>query len=246
MFLLENVHVEVADTGKEVVRGVTLKAEKPGIIVIMGPNGAGKSSLANAVMGHRSYKLKGRVILDGEDITDLPTHEKARKGVTLAAQNPPEIEGVRVSEVLSRVIQRFRGVSSIVEANREAAKLLEYVGLPREIMGRYYMVGMSGGERKRLELARVLAQQPRVAFLDEPDSGVDVESLPLIAKAITKLASEGSIVYLITHQPRLLEYLSPSRVIVMYNGRVVAEGGVELVKLVEEKGYTYLAKNNTH
>ncbi len=240
-FQLRDVKVRVRDTGSTVVKGVTLEAEKPGVYVIMGPNGAGKSSLANAVMGHAAYELEGNIILDDRDVTSLPTHEKARAGLTLAAQNPEELEGVRVAEILNKVIARFRGVKDPAEANRLAAQLLEAVGLPRSMLGRYYMVGMSGGERKRLELARVLAQKPKVAFLDEPDSGVDVESIPLIAKAIEMLRDEGAIVYLITHQPRLLEYLTPDRVYVMYGGRVAAEGGPELVKLIEEKGYTWLA-----
>jgi len=238
-----DAHVETSD-GKEIVHGVTLRLEKPGIYLVMGPNGAGKSSLANAVMGHEAYRFKGRVLLDGEDVTSLPTHEKARKGLTLATQMPPEIEGVRVAEVLIRIIKRFRGVSEAGEASRVAKELLELVGLPPSIMNRYFMVGMSGGERKRLELARVLAQRPRAAILDEPDSGVDIESMPLIARAIERLVNEGAVVMLITHQPKLLEYFAnhtPSRVYVLYGGRLVAEGGPELVKTIVERGYTWIA-----
>ncbi|NOZ88341.1 MAG: ABC transporter ATP-binding protein [Crenarchaeota archaeon] len=241
MFRLEDVHVAVADSGREIVHGVTVEVAEPGIYVVMGPNGAGKSSLANAVMGHQGYRLKGRVLLAGEDVTSLPTHEKARRGMTLAVQNPPEIEGVRVAEVLAKIIQRFQGISDIAAANREAARLLELVGLPREMMSRYLMVGMSGGERKRLELARVLAQRPKVAFLDEPDSGVDIESLPLIAKAIKTLAEIGAIVFLITHQPHLAKMLLVRQVIIMYGGRIIATGGPSLIDEVQEKGYTRLA-----
>lgn len=235
-----DAHVETKD-GKEVVHGVTLRLEKPGIYVLMGPNGAGKSSLANAVMGHEAYRFKGRVLLEGEDVTGLPTHEKARKGLTLATQMPPELEGVRVAEVLIRIVKRFRGVSDAGEASRLAGELLESVGLPRSIMNRYFMVGMSGGERKRLELARVLAQRPKAALLDEPDSGVDIESIPVIAKAIERLAEEGAAVLLITHQPKLLEYLEPSRVYILYSGRLVAEGGPELIDTVVKHGYTWVA-----
>ncbi len=239
---LENIHVYTRDAGAEIVRGVTLKLAGPGIHVVMGPNGAGKSSLANAVMGHQDYKLKGRVLLDGEDLTELPTHEKARRGLTLAVQSPPEIEGVRVSEVLLRIAKR--SLADTGEALKAVEEALSLVGLPRSMLNRYLMVGMSGGERKRLELARVMLQRPRAAFLDEPDSGVDIESIPLIAKAIRRLEEQGAVVVLITHQPRLLEYLEPRRVYIMHGGKVVAEGGVELVRLVEEKGYTWIARNN--
>ena len=239
---LEDVHVYTRDGVTEIVRGVTLRLGEPGIYVVMGPNGAGKSSLANAVMGHQDYKLKGKVVLDGEDLTSLPTHEKARRGLTLAVQSPPEIEGVRVSEVLLRIAKR--GGVDTGEALKAVEEALALVGLPRSMLNRYLMVGMSGGERKRLELARVLLQRPRAAFLDEPDSGVDIESIPLIAKAIRRLEEQGSIVVLITHQPRLLEHLEPRHVYIMHEGRVVAEGGVDLVRLVEEKGYTWIAQNN--
>lgn len=242
-FEIRKVKVYTSD-GKEVVKGVSLSLVKPGIYTIMGPNGAGKSSLVNAIMGHQSYRLEGRVLLGGEDITKLPTHERARKGIALATQMPLEIEGVRVAELLSRIIKRFQGVDKTDEALRIARELLSLVGLSDSIMSRYFMVGMSGGERKRLELARVLAQRPRVALLDEPDSGVDVESMPLVAKAIEKLREDGAIVVLITHQPRLFKRLEPDHVYVMYNGRIVAEGGLDLVQLIEDKGYTWIAHHN--
>jgi len=238
-----DAHVATSD-GKEIVHGVTLRLPEPGVYVLMGPNGAGKSSLANAVMGHQAYSFKGKVLVDGEDVTGLPTHEKARRGLTLATQIPPELEGVRVAEILTRIIKRFRGVETAGDAARIAAELLRLVGLPASAMNRYYMVGMSGGERKRLELARVIAQRPKAAILDEPDSGVDVESIPVIAKAINRLVEEGASVLLITHQPRLLQHLEPAKVFVMLGGRLVAEGGLELVKKIEEGGYNWAAQNH--
>ncbi len=242
-FEVQEARVLTSD-GKIVVKGVTLSLSKPGIYAVMGPNGAGKSSLVNAIMGHQQYKLEGRVLLEGEDITKLPTHERARRGITLATQMPLEVEGVRVAELLSRIIKRFRGVENTSEALSIARELVRLVGLSDNILSRYFMVGMSGGERKRLELVRVLAQKPKVALLDEPDSGVDVESMPLVAKAIERLRDEGAIVLLITHQPRLFKYIEPNYVYVMYDGRIVAHGGLELVQLIEEKGYTWIAHHN--
>ncbi len=236
MLRIVDAHVYTRD-GREVVRGVTLEAVKGRIHVVMGPNGAGKTSLAAAVMGHRDYRFKGRVILDGEDITGLPTHEKARRGLTVALQIPVEVEGVRVSEVLVKVARRFRGVESTGEALKIVREALRAVGLPESILQREYMVGMSGGERKRLELARIMVQKPKAVILDEPDSGVDVESLPLIASAIERLAEEGTGVILISHQPHLLSRLMVDKVYVMVDGVIRAVGGVELVKRIEEEGY---------
>jgi Fe-S cluster assembly ATP-binding protein len=139
MFRVENAHVYTRD-GREIVRGVTLEAERGRIHVVMGPNGAGKTSLAAAVMGHRDYKLRGRVILDGEDVTGLPTFEKARRGLTAALQIPVEIEGVRVSEVLTKIAQRFRGASNASEALKIVREALEAVGLPESILQREFMV----------------------------------------------------------------------------------------------------------
>ena len=238
MFEIVDARVWTSD-GKLVVQGVTLRLPGPGVYVVMGPNGAGKSSLVNAVMGHRDYRFEGKVLLDGDDVTGLPTHEKARKGLALALQIPVEIEGVRVSEVLVKIVERFRGLDRR-EALSLLRELLGLVGLPESMLARQLMVGLSGGERKRLELVRVIAQKPRVAMLDEPDSGVDVESLPLVARAIERLREEGAAVLLISHQPQLFRYLDPDKVYVMYGGRLVAEGGLELIKRIEERGYGWL------
>ncbi|WP_048061488.1 Fe-S cluster assembly ATPase SufC [Hyperthermus butylicus] len=224
--------------GREIVRGVSLEIREGRIHVLMGPNGAGKSSLAQAVMGHRNYVYKGKLLFDGEDITGLSTAERVKRGLTLAVQIPVEVEGVRVSEILVRVAQKFRGTKTMKEAMQVIREALEAVGLSESLLAREYMVGMSGGERKRLELARIIIQKPKIAILDEPDSGVDVESIPKIAAAIEKLAESGTGILLITHQPRLLTRLIPDKVYVMLSGRIVAEGGIELVRRIEEKGYT--------
>jgi Fe-S cluster assembly ATP-binding protein len=236
MFRVEHAYVYTRD-GKEIVKGVTIEAMKGHIHVIMGPNGAGKTSLAAAIMGHRDYILKGRVILENEDITTLPTYEKARRGITATLQTPIEIEGVKVSEVLAKIAQRFAGATSASEALKIVEEALDAVGLPESILQREFMVGMSGGERKRLELARILVQKPKVAILDEPDSGVDVESLPLIASAVERLAEEGTGVVLISHQPHLLTRLVIDKVYIMVDGRIRAVGGIDLVRKVLEEGY---------
>ena len=227
--------------GKLIVKGVDLSVGRGEVVVLMGPNGAGKSTLAHAVMGKPDYRVEGRVEVDGVDVSGLPTHERARAGLTMAHQSPPELEGVRVREVLTRIAGRFRGLEG-PEAVKAAVEALRAVGLPPSFMEREFMVGMSGGERKRLELARILLMNPKAAVLDEPDSGIDVESIPLIASAVNRLAESGAGVLLITHQPHILDHVDYERVLVMYDGRVAAEGGPELVRRVVERGYSWLAK----
>ncbi len=235
---VECVHVSTG--GGRIVTGVSLSVDSGELHVMLGPNGAGKSSLANGIMGHRDYRLEGKLLLDGEDITALPTHERVRRGLVMAIQNPPSVEGVRVGELLSRAI-KVRHDPSEREVMTTVKGEIEAVGLPPSIIGRELMVGMSGGERKRLELARVLLMKPKVAILDEPDSGIDLDGLPAVADAISRLIESGAGVILITHQPVILRYLKPNMIHVMVRGALVAGGGPELVEFVERKGYRSFA-----
>jgi len=238
---LEILDARVSVRGRWVVKGVSIGVGSGEVHVLMGPNGAGKSSLALGVMGHRDYKLVGKVLLDGDDVTNLSAHEKALRGLTIAVQQPPTLEGVRVGEILTRIASKFMGAHG-VEAVRIVSSTLKLVGLDPSLVSREFMVEFSGGERKKLELARILLMKPKAVILDEPDSGVDLDSLPLIARGISKLAAAGAAVLLIPHQPRLLEYLVPDKVYVMMGGSIVSSGGPELARIVEENGYEYLLK----
>lgn len=226
----EDLHVSVA--GQPILRGVDLALEEGKVHALMGPNGSGKSTLAFALAGHPEYRIeRGRILLGGEDITQLSPDERAKKGLFLAFQYPPEVEGVKLREFIR--LARGDGKADFQGAFSHA---LECLGMG-ELGGRELNVGFSGGEKKRSELLQACLLRPKVALLDEPDSGVDVDALRLIARCILDLESRGTAVLIITHYPRILEHVPPARVFVLEGGRIVREGGPELAQTIEAKGY---------
>ncbi|MEM1625827.1 MAG: Fe-S cluster assembly ATPase SufC [Sulfolobaceae archaeon] len=236
---IEDLHVEVE--GKEVLKGINLEINSGEIHALMGPNGSGKTSLSLALMGHPKYKItRGRVLLDGEDITNLETHEKVRRGIFLAFQNPIEISEVRTATLLTAIVNKFyenKNLSTINILNilKENTKI---IGLPESILNRGLFEGFSGGEKKRMEILQMLLIKPLIAILDEPDSGVDIDGLKVIASVINKLRTERNTGFLIiTHYRRILDYIKADRVHVLYRGKIYASGGMELAKLIDEKGY---------
>jgi Fe-S cluster assembly ATP-binding protein len=241
--VVENLHVEVE--GKEVLKGVNLEVNRGEVHVLMGPNGSGKTTLSLALMGHPKYKItKGRILLEGEDITGLEPHERARKGLFLAFQNPIEISGVRLSTLLTLEANRVFGSSIKPEETfsviRDVAKR---VGLSESLLNRNVFEGFSGGEKKRTEIAQMLLLKPKIAILDEPDSGVDVDGLKIIADNISKLLQENGTGFLIiTHYRRILEYVKPTKVHVMYKGKIVVSGGEELSAKIDREGYESVVK----
>ncbi len=235
---LEVDGLTVSVEGRRVLRGVSLSVRGGEVAVLMGPNGSGKTSLALTIAGHPRYAVEeGRILIDGEDVTGLKPEERALRGLFLAFQSPPAFEGVRVRTLLREVAAR-RGAPSDEQA---LAAALGRVGLPAGVLDRELYRGFSGGEKKRLEVAQALLFRPRVAVLDEPDSGLDVEGVKIVAGLARELAGAGAAVLLITHSARTAELVAPDRVLVMLGGRIVAEGGLELVKAVEEGGYGVLA-----
>ncbi|MCI4455720.1 MAG: Fe-S cluster assembly ATPase SufC [Sulfolobus sp.] len=241
--VVENLHVEVE--GKEVLKGVNLEVNRGEVHVLMGPNGSGKTTLSLALMGHPKYRItKGRILLEGEDITGLEPHERARKGLFLAFQNPIEISGVRLSTLLTLEANRVFGSSIKPEETfsviRDVAKR---VGLSESLLNRNVFEGFSGGEKKRTEIAQMLLLKPKIAILDEPDSGVDVDGLKIIADNISKLLQENGTGFLIiTHYRRILEYVKPTKVHVMYKGKIVVSGGEELSAKIDREGYESVVK----
>ncbi len=233
--MLEVRGLRVVVSGSEVVRGVDLRVGRGEVHVIMGPNAAGKSSLLAAIAGLRRYKVvSGKVLFEGRDVTYLPPDERARLGIALAHQIPPVIKGVRVRDVVTALVRKY-GVGN----SGSLASLLR-VG---ELMDRYLFLGFSGGERKRLELYLTSLQRPKLAMLDEPDSGVDVDSLSSIAEAIAELVRLGSSVLLVTHTGYILERLSKLCDVdyahVMVRGRIVYSGlADEVVPLIMKHGYS--------
>ena len=240
---IENLHVAVE--GKEILKGVSLTINSGEIHVLMGPNGSGKTSLSLAIMGHPKYKItEGRILLDGEDITNLETNEKVKKGLFLAFQNPIEIGGVKLSTLLVAEYNRIYGQSqSVMQVISYIKELSKTVGVSEALLNRGVFEGFSGGEKKRTEILQMLLMKPKIAILDEPDSGVDVDGLKAISEAILKLKRENNTGYLIiTHYRRILEHLNADKVHVLYKGKIVATGGMELARLIDEKGYEGILK----
>ncbi|PLJ78509.1 Fe-S cluster assembly ATPase SufC [Infirmifilum sp. SLHALR2] len=234
--VVENLTVAVE--GKRIVRGASFTAPKGVVTVIMGPNGSGKSTLLLALMGHPRYTVtEGRALLDGEDLLALRPEERARRGLFLAFQSPPELPGVKVFNFLVEAAGKL-GVS--VKDKVESS--LEEVGLPREYAYRSVHVGFSGGERKRFELAQALVFNPKVVMLDEPDSGLDIDGLRMLAEKVRQLASSGKAVLLVSHNPTTIEYVKPDKVLIMVSGRIVAQGGLELARRVEAEGFPVVAE----
>ena len=231
---LEVVDLWVKVGGKTVLKGVNLKLPRGEFHALVGPNGAGKSTLAMTIAGHPAYKVvKGDILLDGESIKDLPPEERAKKGLAVLFQHPPELEGVRVSELLEKLKEMYKCKDSIED-------LLRLVGLPSDMAFRYVNVGFSGGERKRFDLARIIAMRPKIVIMDEPDSGVDVESIKRIAEGIKKLLDMGAGVLVITHYRNILKYIKPKLVHVMIDGRIVMSAGVEILEEIEKKGFEWV------
>jgi Fe-S cluster assembly ATP-binding protein len=232
-FLVQDLHVRVED--KLVLRGVSFELFPGQIYALMGPNGSGKTTLALALAGHPAYRVvRGQAILDGQDLLSLPPHERARSGFFVAFQQPPEVEGVRLREFLRLACaERGKGFCDFHKAFPTSLTRLHM----EEFGDRELNVGFSGGERKRAELLQLYLLRPKVALLDEPDSGVDVDYLRLIAQVIQEMAEMGTAVLIITHYPRLLEHLPPTEVLVLLDGQIVKRGGPELAWTIVKAGF---------
>jgi Fe-S cluster assembly ATP-binding protein len=243
---LDNVHVSVA--GKEVVRGVSLQIEAGEKHAVMGPNGSGKSSLVNALMGHPDYALtKGRVLLDGEDVSAMPPDQRAHRGLFLGFQYPVTVPGVTVANFLRAAVKartKAHG-SSEDEAMKGFRKNLKdkfkLLSVDESFATRYLNDGFSGGEKKRLEILQLAMLEPCMALLDETDSGLDIDALKVVAEGINRACGPKTGVLLVTHYQRLLNYVKPDYVHVLIKGRIEESGGPGLALQLEEKGYDWIA-----
>jgi len=235
MLKVENLHVNVGD--REILKGVGFELGSGELHVVMGPNGSGKSTLALTIAGHPRYKvIDGRIIFEGEDIAGLSPEERVKRGIFLSFQHPVEVEGVKIIQFLQRILKNLKGLDE-VGAYDVIFNAVQELGLDESMLSRFLNVGFSGGERKKLEMLQAYLVRPKLLILDEPDSGVDVDSLKVIAGVINKLHEEGTSILLITHYGRILEHLRPNRVHVIKDGRLVTSGGPDLVKTIEEKGF---------
>lgn len=237
MFEIKNISVKV--DGKKIVDKVTISIDDNETHVIMGPNGAGKSTLAKALLAHPAMKIEGNIILNGKNLTELKSDERARAGLFLAFQNPEEIEGINVSNLIRKSGETCKKtLESMVKDREELEKNAASLGLGKEFVKRDLNVGFSGGEKKRMEMLQAMALKPNVVILDEVDSGLDVDGVRIISETIEKMKDGKRCFLLITHYPRMLRYMKADRVHIMVNGRIVASGDKKLADEIEEKGYT--------
>jgi Fe-S cluster assembly ATP-binding protein len=234
---VKDLHVEL--DGNEILKGVNLKIAKGEVIALMGPNGAGKSTLANALMGHPGYKItSGRIFFNSKDITKLKPHKKAQKGMFLSFQHPSEIEGVSIPAFLRTAYNSIKGKSiPIPEFLKLMEERMQLLGINKALLKRHLNENFSGGEKKRMEILQMAVLQPKLAILDETDSGLDVDALKTVATGINKLKNPSMGLLLITHYQRILHYIKPDKVYVMIDGKIVKSGGCEVAEEIERKGY---------
>ena len=240
MLEIKDLSVEV--DGKEVLKKINLKLEKGKVYALMGPNGSGKSSLANTLMGNPKYKiLSGKILINGEDITNLPVHERAKKGLFLSYQNPVEISGVTVSNFLRTAFNSLNEKKiSLLDFQKLLQEKAKELGIDEKFLTRYLNEGFSGGEKKKTEILQMLVLNPSIVVLDETDSGLDIDSLKTVSEGIKKFVDKNKIIMIITHYRRILDHINPDKVFVMVNGEIVLEGGKKIVDELEEKGYGFV------
>jgi len=244
MLKIENLHAQVED--KDILKGINLEVKAGEVHAIMGPNGAGKSTLSSVIAGNETYEMtSGSIELEGVDISELAPEERAHAGVFLSFQYPVEIPGVTVTNFIKTAINESRKAKGLEEMPakdmlkkiREKSELLE---IDRKFLSRSLNEGFSGGEKKRNEIFQMAMLEPKLAILDETDSGLDIDALRIVANGVNKLKSKDNAVVVITHYQRLLEYIVPDYVHVLHNGKIVKTGDASLALELEEKGYDWI------
>jgi len=242
---LKNLHVALED-GTEIVKGVDLAVNTNEVHAVMGPNGSGKSTLAYALMGHPAYEITdGQILFDGDDLTELGADERAQRGLFLAFQYPHAVPGVTVTNFLRSAINAVRKAQNggednpipIPEFRKELLAQMDRLKVSRELASRYLNEGFSGGEKKRVEILQMAMLKPRMAVLDETDSGLDIDALRVVAGGVKELVGPQMGAIVITHYQRILDYVKPDFVHVFADGRIVDEGGPELAQALEAEGY---------
>jgi Fe-S cluster assembly ATP-binding protein len=241
---IKNLHVATED-GTEIVRGVDLAVSSNEVHAVMGPNGSGKSTLAYALMGHPAYEItEGEILLDGENVLELDADGRAQRGLFLAFQYPHAVPGVTVASFLRSAVNAVRKAKAgeddpikIPEFRKDLTAAMDALKVPKEMAGRYLNEGFSGGEKKRVEILQMAMLRPRIAILDETDSGLDIDALRIVAGGVKRLVGPDMGAIVITHYQRILNYIEPDFVHVFVDGRIVEEGGPELAHKLEAEGY---------
>jgi Fe-S cluster assembly ATP-binding protein len=239
---IRNLHASAGD--KQILKGIDLLVRDGEVHALMGPNGSGKSTLANAVMGHPGFEVtEGQVLFGGEDITEADPDERARLGLFMAFQYPVAVPGVTVTKYLRMVMNAHREERgeepvSLKDFRKIVEEAMQLTNIPKQFASRYLNEGFSGGEKKRMEMLQLALQKPAMAVLDETDSGLDIDALNVVAKAVNAVKAEtGMGVLIITHYQRILHHIRPDRVSIVFDGRIATEGGPELVDRLEREGY---------
>ena len=244
MLTIENLHAQVE--GKQILNGIDLDVKAGEVHAIMGPNGSGKSTLSSVIAGHQDYEVnQGTMLLEGEDLADISPEERAHKGIFLSFQYPVEIPGVSVTNFIKTAINASRKAKGLEDmaANvmlkkiREKSSLLE---IDSRFLSRSLNEGFSGGEKKRNEIFQMAMLEPKLSILDETDSGLDIDALKIVANGVNKLRSKDNAIIVITYYQRLLEYIVPDFVHVLFDGKIVKSGTKDLAVELEEKGYDWI------
>ena len=242
MLEIKNLHAELKEDAKKIIRGINLKLEKGKVYALMGPNGSGKSTLSGVIMGNPKYnQTEGEIMVDGENLVKMTADERAKKGIFLSFQNPVEVSGVNFSDFLrsayNSVSKEKKSLLEFNELLQEKAKLL---GVNEDFLERYLNEGFSGGEKKKSEILQMLVLNPNIVVLDETDSGLDIDSLRTVSEGINKFKNEDKIILVITHYKRILDYINPDKVFVMIDGKIALEEKGDFVNHLEEKGYGWI------
>ena len=247
MLKINNLHAKIED-GVEILKGINLEIKPGEVHAIMGPNGAGKSTLSSVIAGKEDYEVTdGEILFEGEDIIEDAPEERAHKGIFLSFQYPVEIPGVSVTNFIKAALNETRKANGKEELSAKDMLALvrqnsELLGIKKDFLGRSLNEGFSGGEKKRNEIFQMMMLNPKLAILDETDSGLDIDALRIVADGVNAFKNEGNAVLLITHYQRLLNYIQPDFVHVLADGKIIKTGDKSLALELEEKGYDWLVK----
>lgn len=243
LLAISGLHAGVED--KEILKGLDLEINKGEVHVILGPNGSGKSTLMNVIMGHPKYEVtEGSISFEGEDLTALKTFERARKGLFLSFQNPEEIPGITVENLLRTAKKSISGKNvKILAFKKELKQMMEKLQMDPSYAERYMNVGFSGGEKKRNEILQLLLTNPKLALLDETDSGLDIDAVQIVSAGVKHFHNEENACLIITHNSKILEQLSVDHVHILMGGKIIQTGGASLIEEINAKGFLHLQEN---